>query len=87
VFNFFDEIKKGLSNVEPDLINSYNIVNISGKILYVEGHLGLTTLSKEMISFKVKRGRVVVEGKNMLLNELTENTMKIVGDIVRVEVF
>lgn len=87
MFNFFDEIKKGLSNVEPDLINSYNIVNISGKILYVEGHLGLTTLSKEMISFKVKRGRVVVEGKNMLLNELTENTMKIVGDIVRVEVF
>lgn len=87
MFNFFDEIKKGIANVEPDLLNSYNIVNISGKILYVEGHKGLTTLSKELVAFKVKRGRIVVEGKNMYLNELTENTMKIVGEIVKVEVF
>lgn len=87
MFNFFDEIKKGIANVEPDLLNSYNLVNISGRVLYVEGHKGLTTLSKELIAFKVKRGRAVVEGKNMTLVELTENTMKIVGEISKVEVF
>ncbi len=85
MFNFFDEIKKNFKSIEP--LNSYNLVNISGKILYVEGHKGLTTLSKEMIAFKVKNGRIVVEGKNLILNELTENTMKIVGEIVKVEAF
>ncbi len=87
MFNFFDEIKKSASKLEPNVFNSYNLVNISGKILYVEGHCGLCTLSSELIAFKVKNGRVVVEGKDLLLNELTENTMKIVGEIVRVEAF
>lgn len=87
MFNFFEEIKKGVNGLQPNLLNSYNIINISGKILYIEGHTGLTTLSKEMISFKIKNGRIVVEGKNMILQELTDNTMKIVGEIVKVEAF
>ncbi len=82
MFNFFDEIKNNLVVVEK-----YNLVNISGQILYVEGHLGLTNLSKENISFRVKGGRIVVEGENMLLAELSENTMKIVGNIKKVEAF
>lgn len=85
MFNFFDEIKKGIDAIEPTL-NSYNLVNISGKLLYVEGHKGLTLLSKDIISFKIKGGRINVEGKDLVLNELTENTMKIVGQIIKVEV-
>ncbi len=86
MFNFFEEIKKGIGSIDPNLINSYNLINISGKILYVEGHTGLTMLSKEMITFKVKKGRVIVEGKDLKMQELTENTMKIVGQISKVEV-
>ena len=84
MFNFFDEIKN-IKNVS--IVDSYNLVNISGKILYVEGHLGLTILSKENISFRVKGGRIVVEGENMTLAELGENTLKIVGIIKKVEAF
>lgn len=87
MFNFFDEIKKNVKGYDPQLLSSYHLVNISGHILYVEGHLGLTTLSKELVAFKVKRGRIVVEGKNLVLAELTENTLKIVGEIGKVEVF
>jgi len=86
VFNFFEEIKKSVGSIDPNILNTYNIINISGKILYVEGHMGLTMLSKEMIAFKVKRGRVMVEGKELVMYELTENTMKIVGQISKVEV-
>ena len=84
MFNFFDEVKN-LKNVT--VIDNYNLVNISGQILYVEGHQGLTNLSKENISFRVKGGRIVVEGSNMMLAELSENTLKIVGEIKKVEAF
>lgn len=87
MFNFFDEIKSLLSKCEPEALASFNIVNVAGKILYVEGHLGLTELGKDSIAFKVKKGRVIVEGQELTLAELTENTMKIVGKIKRVEVF
>lgn len=86
MFNFFDEIKKVASKLEGEELCSYNIVNISGRILYVEGHLGLTQLSKEVITFKVKKGRVIVEGEEMTLAELSDTTMKIIGKIKKFEV-
>ncbi len=84
MFNFFDELKKSLNN--ENLIDRYNIVNVSGKILYVEGHTGICQLSKEVISFKVKGGIVIVEGSGLILNELMEKTLKITGEIKKVEV-
>ena len=87
MFNFFEEIKGQLRRVDKNLLSSYNMVNLSGKILYVEGHLGLTVLSPTVISFKIKKGRVEVEGKNLFLSELSSNTLKIEGQIKRVEEF
>ncbi len=81
MFNFFNEIKGNLKNN----FDSFNIINISGHLLYVEGHLGLVTLSKELISFKVKGAVVMVEGSEMILAELNENTIKITGNIKKVE--
>lgn len=85
MFNFLSEIKENLKGSKNLDLSSFNIINISGKMLYVEGHLGLVTLSKEVISFKVKKGVVLVEGKDMVLSELSENTIKIVGTIKKVE--
>lgn len=86
MFNFFDEIK-GKSQKCKDKIFDFNLVNISGGILYVEGHMGLTILSPSTIAFKVKSGRVVVEGQCMSLTELTSNTMLIEGKIQKTEIF
>ncbi len=85
MFNFFDELKKKAPNIE--LLSNFNIVNMSGQLVYVEGHLGLTILSNETIAFKVKKGRVVVEGENLKLAELTENTMVIQGKILKTEIY
>ena len=87
MFNFFEEIKGQLRRVDKNLLSSYNMVNLSGEILYVEGHLGLTVLSPTVISFKIKKGRVEVEGENLFLSELSTNTLKIEGQIKRVEEF
>lgn len=84
MFNFFDEIKKKSDN---NLLNEFNIVNISGKMLYAEGHLGLTVLSENMIAFKIKSGRFVVEGEGLFLKELTDNTLLIKGKIIKTEQF
>ena len=58
MFNFFDEIKK---KGNGELFKGFNIVNISGKMLYVEGHLGLMVINNNEICFKVKSGRILVE--------------------------
>ena len=86
MFNFFEEIKKKTS-LEGGLLENYNLINISGKLLYIEGHQGLTEISENLISFKIKKGRIIVEGENLFLKELTENTMLIQGKIVKTEIF
>ncbi len=85
MFNFLKEIKDNLKNPNNLGLESFNIINISGHLLYVEGHLGLVTLSKELVSFKVKKGVILVEGQDMVLSELNENTIKICGKIKKVE--
>ena len=85
MFNFFEEIKSKTKN--QNMLDTFQIINMSNKILYAEGHKGLVSLSKELISFKVKGGRIVVEGEEMFLLELTENTIKIFGKIKKVESF
>ena len=79
MFNFFGEVKKH-TGVKVD---EFHIINISNKLLYVEGHKGLVILSEELVAFKVKNGSVEVEGEDLYLKELTENTLKISGDIKR----
>lgn len=83
MFNFFGEITQNLKN--PIGLDSYNLINISGRLFYAEGHLGLVTLSKNLISFKVKNAVVLVEGSDLILSELNENTIKISGNIKKVE--
>ena len=85
MFNFFKEIKDTFQNSKKLVLDDFNIINISGKILYAEGHRGLVTLSKELVSFKVKSGVIMVYGTDMILSELNENTIKIFGNITKTE--
>ena len=83
MFNFFSEIKKELKLFNLD--SDYQMVNISGKILYVEGHKGLLNLSNEMIIFKTKNKIISVSGANLKLNILSETTLSVTGEIESVE--
>lgn len=87
VFNFFDEIKNKAVGIDNNLLNDFNIINLSNKLLYVEGHQGVTIINSEMIAFKVKKGRVVIEGEGLFLCELTDNTLTLQGKINKMEMF
>ena len=84
MINFLGELKK---EFKLPYVSDYNLINITGKALYVEGHTGLMTLSKELISFRVKKGVIVVEGCGLTLKELSENTLCIEGKIKKTEIF
>ena len=86
LFNFFSELKTKCG-LKLEEITPYNIVNIGGKILYVEGHKGLLKLSSDTISCKLKSGYVEIKGNNLFVQELTEGTILVQGKIYKTEVF
>lgn len=83
MFNFFNEIKNSAKKIKVS--GRYNLVNISGELVYVEGHKGITLLSSDVVSFKVKDGRINIYGKNLVLSELADDTLKISGQIDKIE--
>jgi sporulation protein YqfC len=85
VFNFFNEIKEGIKNI--NVTNEYNIVNVSGRLVYIEGHKGLLILSKEKMNLKLKKGYISVLGHDLVLSELYDQCIKISGKIQKIEVF
>lgn len=86
MFNFFDEIKnKFVGN--GDILTDFNIINMSGKILYIEGHCGVVTINSNLVIIKIKKGRVVIDGENFVLKELSENTLLLQGKIIKMEMF
>jgi sporulation protein YqfC len=84
MFNFFSEIKKDLQL--PDFDGGYNIININGKAVYVEGHKGLVSLAEDLVRFKVKDKIVSVKGKELKLKILSSVTLSIAGEIEEISV-
>ncbi len=84
MFNFFSEIKKDLQL--PDFDGGYNIININGKAVYIEGHKGLVSLAEDLVRFKVKDKIISVKGKELKLKILSSVTLSIAGEIEEISV-
>jgi len=82
MFNFFAEIKKDLKIEASD----YQMVNVSGKGLYVEGQKGLLNLSSELVMFKTKNKIISVFGSGLKLKTLSSSTISILGEIKTIEI-
>lgn len=84
MFNFFSEIKKELKL--PNFTEGYNIVNINGKAVYIEGHKGLLSLSNETVKIKVKDKVITVLGKQLKLKIMSSVTLSVSGEIESITV-
>ena len=84
MFNFFSEIKNELKL--PSFEEGYNLVNINGKAVYIEGHKGLVSLSDELVRFKVKDKIISVTGEELKLKILSSVTLSITGEIKSINI-
>lgn len=80
MFNFFLELKNKCNELKGK-ISPYQLVMVGDSVLYVEGKIVLMTLAKDSIVFKVEGGVIIVNGKNLTLKDISENTITITGKI------
>ena len=86
MFNYFSELKKNF-NIPDKFFESYNIVNVGGNLVYIEGQKGLIALREDLVSFKLKNGVVEIKGSGLKLKDLTPDTVAVQGKIYKIEVF
>lgn len=84
MFNFFNEIVNDFG-LEGQAVNSFNIINMSNKLVYMEGHKGIVSISATEIAIKVKNGVVIVSGADLKIKRITSKTLAISGKIKQME--
>lgn len=84
MFNFFSELASDYG-LEIGALNTFNVVNLSNKLVYVEGQKGVIAISDKEITLRVKKGVISVVGENLKIKRITSQTMVIVGKIKQIE--
>mgnify|MGYP001625090630 CR=1 FL=1 len=84
MFNFFNEIIADYG-LDSSLFNNFNIINMSNKLVYIEGHKGVVSISKQNISIRVKKGVLLINGNNLQIKRITSSTVTVIGNIKEIE--
>lgn len=84
MFNFFEEMAT-MFGINLGKYDSFNLVNISNKLMYVEGQKGIIKITPDCITFRVKNGVISVFGQNLTIKRIAENVLVIQGEIKQVE--
>ena len=59
--NLLDEIDSYVAKEYGITFNDYRLVNISGKVLYIEGHTGINILGQNEMSFRLKKKMLTIK--------------------------
>lgn len=81
--NFLEDITKLISKDDTLCTTEYRYVNIDGKHLYIEGIVGIKTLSEKEIEFCLKKKTIKVLGEDMIIKYFDNSTAVISGRIIQ----
>ena len=84
MFNFFNELI-GDYGLEISHANKFNLINLSNKLIYIEGHQGVISIAQNIVTVRVKKGVIVISGNNLKIRQITSNTLSVSGEIKSIE--
>ena len=84
MFNFFCELA-GEYGLENSVVNSFNLVNMSNKLIYLEGLTKIISIETNLITLKVKNNVINIFGENLTIKRISGSTITIVGNIKQIE--
>lgn len=77
--NFFDEILKLSGQENAEFVAEYKIINISSKIVYIEGFKKLTIAEKTIISVRTKKSKIIILGESLIIKKMSKDFLVITG--------
>lgn len=80
-----DKLKKQfveLFDLPPEVILNLPLLMVIGNSrLQIENHKGLRKYNSDEIKIKIKEGYIIVHGKNLIVKEISEDSLSITGCI------
>ncbi len=85
MFSFFSEMVEKSGIPMDTILNGFRVVNLSNKMVYIEGFLKIVSFEGEFVNLKMKKGMLKVVGENLKIKNLNTNTVLICGNVFSVE--
>lgn len=77
--SMMDEIEKFMNGVETSI--NYRLVNLGGKMLYVEGIKSMVSFEQNEMKFQLNKQLLTITGNELKIKYLDKTTCTIVGQI------
>lgn len=81
MFDFIDELKELKNNAV-----GYRYINYGGKLVIVQGYKDILFFDDTTVTLKLKTGELSISGTKLVVTEFSTNSIKIVGNISKIEV-
>ncbi|MFQ6724354.1 MAG: YabP/YqfC family sporulation protein [Clostridia bacterium] len=81
-----DELDSFVTKELGVTLKEYRYINIGGKMVYLEGQSGILNLTREEISFKVRKKVCSIKGSDLYVKYYDNSTALVCGSIVSVVV-
>ena len=62
------------------------IINLIEDKIYIKNYQRLVTIEKNNISLNTNKKKIIIKGKNMILNKILDKELLIIGEFVSIEV-
>jgi len=82
---FFDYIGQTLGVDINELLSGARVTLFCGRGAHIEGHKGIWSVAGDEIVLKSRKGRIVIKGKKLVLNEISSTDVYIAGKVECVE--
>ena len=81
-----DELDNYITQELGITLKEYRYINIGGKMVYVEGQSGIFNLTRDEISFKLRKKTCTIKGSDLYIKYYDNSTAVVCGSIVSVVV-
>ena len=85
MFSFFSEVAEMSGLPFEILTNGFRVINFSNKAVYIENFKSILQFQTTEVGLKMKKGMMKVLGQDLVIRNLNENTVLVVGKIEKVE--
>jgi sporulation protein YqfC len=82
----FDDFDTYITQELGITLKEYRYINIGGKMVYIEGQNGILNLTKEEISFRVRKKTCTIKGTDLYIKYYDNSTAVVCGCVISVVV-
>lgn len=81
---FVDEVSKMIGLPLEEISSEYKLMMVGSKMIRMSGYQKIISYQREKVILKIKNDTLLIEGKDLVIQEMEQNEIALVGKIDKI---